>query len=405
MTDKSPAALLPNLLHFARILRAAGIEAGPGRLKTAAQALASIDLKRRDNVYFALRAALVSHRDDLALFDYAFGRFFFGAEPGAAAMPRRGPALAREPRNPAARQAGGAAQERRGSLDVLSDLTDNPSAPAQTQVVATYSALEVLRAKDFEKMSAQELEATKRLMRLLQLAVAPRRSRRLRPLSSGRTLDLRRLMRLNLRLGGEMLRLTWRGPKLKRRPLVLLCDISGSMERYSRLLLHFVHAVKTALEDVEAFVFATRLTRISRCLRTHDVDAAVSEVATAVQDWASGTRIGDALGEFNRRWGRRVLGQGAVVVIISDGWDRGQVDLLREEMARLQRACHRLIWMNPLLGQTDYQPLTVGMAAALPYADDFLAAHNLASLESLAALLAEERQRRPVRRQHRARAA
>jgi uncharacterized protein with von Willebrand factor type A (vWA) domain len=368
---------------------------------TAAQALECVDLRRRADVHVALRAALVSRREDLALFDHAFGLFFREGEPASRAESPVDHPTAASPRSP---ELDTPAEERTPGLRApdwtRSRVEPGPDGPpAETVLAATYSTVEVLRHKDFEKMTPAEVEATRRLMQALAVAVARRRSRRLRRSATGHQLDLRRLMRLNLREGGEMVRLAWRGPKWKRRPLVLLCDISGSMERYSRLLLHFVHAVKSAVDDVEAFVFATRLTRITRHLRTHDVDAAVAAVSAAVQDWASGTRIGEALRDFNRLWGRRVLGQGALVVIISDGWDRGQVEVLREEMARLQRACFRLVWMNPLLGQPDYQPLTVGMEAALPYVDDFMSAHNLSSLEALAALLGEEDRRRPVRRQ------
>ncbi len=402
MTAPATGALLGNLLRFGQLLRAAGLEAGPGRMVTAAQALECVDIRQRTDVFVALRAALVSRREDLELFDYAFGLFFREMEqtlPGFSPIER--PAAA----SPRSRESATPEAEDRTPALAAPDWTRlriGPAptgAPAEMVLAATYSTVEVLRHKDFEKMSPAELEVARRLMQALAVAVARRRSRRLRRSATGHLLDLRRLMRLNLREGGEMVRLAWRGPKWKRRPLVLLCDISGSMERYSRLLLHFVHAVKTAVDDVEAFVFATRLTRITRHLRTHDVDAAVAAVSAAVQDWASGTRIGEALRDFNRRWGRRVLGQGALVVIISDGWDRGQVAVLREEMARLQRACFRLVWMNPLLGQPDYQPLTVGMEAALPYVDDFMSAHNLTSLEALAALLGEEDRRRPVRRQ------
>lgn len=393
-------ALVTNLLHFGHVLRGAGLDAGPGRMLTALQALEQVRLGRRDDFYTALRAALVRGRDDVAVFDRAFAVFFDGSEGdsrlhrfGARPTPRR-PARGQEwPAPPAP-----AAPARELTLVGFPD--GEEGSDGKTEVAAAYSAVEVLRDKDFEQMSAGELAATRRLMQLMQLAVARRRSRRLERLAGGRRrLDLRRLMRLNLHQGGEMLRLAWRGPKMKRRPLVLLCDISGSMERYSRSLLHFAHAVEWALPDVEAFVFATRLTRITRHLTTHDVDAALAGVSGAVEDWASGTRIGDALRDFNRRWGRRVLGQGAVVVIMSDGWDRGDPQILREEMARLQRSCHRLIWMNPLLGQADYQPLTLGMDTALPYVDDFVSAHNLASLEALADMLADERPRRLVRRQ------
>jgi uncharacterized protein len=186
---------------------------------------------------------------------------------------------------------------------------------------------------------------------------------------------------------------------MKPRQIVLICDISGSMDRYSRLLLQFMHTVEHGLDRVEVFVFGTRLTRVTRQLRMRHIDAALERVSKEVQDWAGGTRIGESLLTFNTRWARRVLGRGAIVLIISDGWDRGDVDLLRREIARLQRSSFRLIWLNPLLGSPTYQPLTRGIQAALPYVDDFMPVHNLDSLESLALALADVTGRRPVRRQ------
>ena len=212
----------------------------------------------------------------------------------------------------------------------------------------------------------------------------PRRTRRTVAAAHGKLLDLRRTLRHNLRYGGEPLELPRRQRKVKRRPLVVICDISGSMERYSRVLLQFIYAVSSRLDRVESFVFSTRLTRITRQLRTRDVDHALDEATAAITDWAGGTRIGEAIKHFNYQWARRVLNQGAVVLIISDGWDRGDVTLLGREMDRLHRSCHRLIWLNPLLSDVDYEPLVRGMQAALPHIDDFLPVHNLASLEQLA---------------------
>lgn len=193
--------------------------------------------------------------------------------------------------------------------------------------------------------------------------------------------------------------MAWRDIRTEPRPLVLICDISGSMERYSRILLQFAHAISAGLGDVETFVFGTRLTRITRQLRHKDIDDAIDAVSKHVVDWSGGTRIGEAIKEFNFRWGRRVLGRSPVVLLISDGWDRGDPELLAREMDRLQRSCHRLIWLNPLLGTPGYEPLTVGMQAALPFVDDFLPVHNLVSLEQLGAKLASLSAQRPPRRQ------
>jgi uncharacterized protein with von Willebrand factor type A (vWA) domain len=213
-------------------------------------------------------------------------------------------------------------------------------------------------------------------------------------------LDLRRILRNNLKYGGEVLEWPRLEPKFKPRPLVVIADISGSMERYTRMLLHFIYTLARGLDQkVEAFVFSTRLTRITHQIADRDIEHAFQQVSRQVPDWSGGTRIGDALKVFNFHWGRRVLGQGAVVLLISDGWDRGEASLLRTEIARLQRSCYRLVWLNPLLGSDQYEPLTRGMLTALPYIDSFLPVHNLASLEDLADHLKKVDQNRPVRRQ------
>jgi uncharacterized protein len=224
-----------------------------------------------------------------------------------------------------------------------------------------------------------------------------RSTRRKSPARKGSYPDMRRIVRRNLKYGAELLEVTWRETKHKPRPLVIICDISGSMSLYSRLLLHFIHTISNGLMNVETFVFGTRLTRITRQLKRRDVDDAVRDVSKIVQDWSGGTRIGDALHYFNFTWARRVLGRGAVVLLISDGWDRGDVDTLKNEMDRLQRSCHRLIWLNPLLGSPDYRPLTIGMKNALPFIDDFLPSHNLDSLISLGNLLSSIDDNRPLR--------
>jgi hypothetical protein len=231
--------------------------------------------------------------------------------------------------------------------------------------------------------------------------VRERQTRRRRP-GHGRLLDLRRTLRKNLRYGGELLDWAEREPKVKPRPLVIIADVSGSMERYTRLLLLFTYGLAKALEQkVEAFVFSTRLTRITQQLRERNLERALREVSLAVPDWSGGTRIGEALQDFNFKWGRRVLGRGALTLVISDGWDCGDVEVLRDEISRLQRSSRRLIWLNPLLGSPDYEPLTRGIQAALPFIDDFLPVHNLASLHDLASHLEGLSERRPQRQQQR----
>ena len=252
--------------------------------------------------------------------------------------------------------------------------------------VPTYSDREVLRHRDFARMTAEELRQAREFIGQLDFSLGSRRSRRLVP-GEGRRLDTRRLLRSSLKTGGEVARLPWRVRRHKPRPLVLICDISGSMERYTRLLLHFCHTLAGELNRIESFVFSTRLTRITRALRLRSVDRALRELGTSVNDWAGGTQIGLALKTFNFHWSRRVLGGGAVVLLISDGWDRGDSQLLARETARLQRSCYRLIWLNPLLGGPQYEPLTQGARAMLPHVDDFLSVRTLASLEKLGQVL------------------
>jgi len=258
------------------------------------------------------------------------------------------------------------------------------------EVTRTYSDRELLRHKNFAEMSAEESEAVKQMMSHLLWNVSERKTRRHRIGKGHRLIDMRRTLRQSLRSEGEIINWSYREPKSKPRPLIVIADISGSMERYTRLLLHFIYGMKAALrQPVEAFVFSTRLTRITRPLQIRDLDLALKNVGLLVHDWAGGTRIGESLKTFNFEWARRVLGRGAVVLIISDGWDRGDVDLLKREMARLKRNCFSLIWLNPLLGAPDYEPLTRGIQAALPNIDHFLPVHNLASLEDLAVRLSD----------------
>ena len=345
-------------------------------------ALDHIEIGRKPDFFYAARTLLVHEREDLPLFDEAFELFW------------------RKPGEEWNVEWQGLSRRRRASRPIIaptpleeSTSQTNDSASSQEltviEVTRTYSDRELLRHKNFAELSAEESNAVKQMMDHLLWNVSERRTRRKRP-GKGHWIDLRRTLRRSMRSEGEILRWSYREPRLKPRPLVVVADISGSMERYTRLLLHFIYGMKSALnQPVEAFVFSTRLTRITRPLQIRDLDLALKNVGQLVHDWGGGTRIGESLKSFNFDWGRRVLGRGAVVLIISDGWDRGDVELLRREMARLRRNCHRLIWLNPLLGAPDYEPLTRGIQAALPYIHDFLPVHNLASLEDLAHRLAD----------------
>ncbi|HEV2028252.1 MAG TPA: VWA domain-containing protein [Candidatus Dormibacteraeota bacterium] len=375
-----PPDLLPRLGEFARLLHDAGMEAGPRRLTDATRALGQIDLKQHVDFRNALRSVFVSRKDDLITFDAAFDIFWWPPDPRATAgvLPGRSRSLPMSPER---------AKMWANALGLNSSQMNREQDPQEVPTSSSgYSAEELLRHKDFEDMTWQETEQVRRLLQQAPWRVAERKTRRLRSARAGR-IDLRRSARDAIRSSGELVRLFHRRPRVRRRPLVLICDVSGSMERYSRLLMIFAHAIARR-EDLEAFVFSTRLTRITRLLRYRDLDRALDSVSKGVHDFSGGTRIGDALADFNRNWARRVLGHGAVVIIVSDGWDRGDPTRLSAELIHLRRSAHRLIWLNPLLGSEGYEPLTRGMAAALPYCDDFLAAHNLKALDDLGRLLA-----------------
>jgi len=403
--------LLARIIDFTRLLWELGMDVGAGRVLEIAESLPFVNVGDRDAFYAFLKVNLVSRHEQEPIFDQAFAFFWRLRRPGSTAEAqgepehrRRGLALPahrmpedsqhttrfgmrtqQHERHPHSRLA----QARAGKQDERDKATEHRG---------SFSREEVLRQRDFENFSWDELQEARALMSRMRWRLGERHTRRLRPARQGRMLDLRRTLRRSLRTGGEPIQLARRAIRRKPRPLVIICDISGSMSLYSRLLLHFVHTVSNGLTNVETFVFATRLTRITRQLARRDVDEAIHDVTRSVQDWSGGTRIGEALRTFNYRWSRRVLGRGAVVLIISDGWDRGDVRVLGEEMARLQRNCHRLIWLNPLLGQEDYRPVTAGMRAALPYVDDFLPANNLESLFSLARALEEVDDRRAPNR-------
>lgn len=380
--------LLENLLLFGRLCKRLGMEVTPNRMAEAARALAFIDLGHRDDFYYALRALIVTRQRDLPPFDRAFGAFW---------RPPLGlrPILNVPPQAP---------QRRRVRTLPPSDAptADGDGQTEDSRLVAlirTQSADEILRRKDFADMTPDEIAAAKQMMQRLPWSLGARRTRRYTA-GNGAALDIRRAFRRSLRTGGEVFALPTRTRRVRPRPLVVLCDISGSMERYTRLLLHFLHTLAGSAYRVESFVFSTRLIRITRPLRHKSVDRALREIGTDVNVWGSGTRIGEALHGFNYRWGRRVLGRGAIVLLITDGWDRGDAAQLEAEIARLQRSCYRLVWLNPLLGDAEYEPLTLGARALLPFVDDFLPVHNLASLETLARELQRVDWHRPTRSRH-----
>jgi uncharacterized protein len=393
--------LLGQILRFGRLLRLMGVSASLRQMLDLVEATQYVPITEELNFYCAARAMLVHRREDLPVFDQAFEIFWHAFDPSPSQPNGSEPGKhARLPKATSGRPSGEKAASGQLRVEPSPDGGEDDGQEVRDVRVGRYSAAEALRHKDFREMSWEEIQAAKRALNKLEWKLSERRTRRYALGRTGR-LDLRRVMRDNLAHGGELLELAYRTRVFRPRPLVVLCDVSGSMDRYSRMLLHFTHTLTHGLTgvDVEAFVFGTRLTRITHHLRHKDVDESLDEVGKAVPDWSGGTRIGAAIKTFNFHWARRVLGRGAVVLIISDGWDRGQVDLLGRELARLQLAAYRLMWLNPLMGCNDYQPSQRGMLTALAHVDDLLPGCSLASLEQVAAVLSEVQLNRPERRQ------
>ena len=367
------SALAANIAHFGRLLRAAGLPIGTGKAVDAVRAVEAAGVTRRDDVYWALHAVFVNRRDQHALFDRAFELFWRGAAPTADLRLAPDDRAAESPPlvgDVAAPADGEAADEANAGHAVL-----------------TYSPREALRTRDFEAMSDDELAAAKRVIARMRPLLARIATRRYRPGDHGSRIDVRASLRAALRSGANTIPLRLKTPRLKAPPLVVLCDISGSMSRYTRTFLHFLHALGRGQDRVHVFVFGTRLTNVTRLMRGRDADAAVARVGAAVEDWDGGTRIGQCLRDFNRRWSRRVLGQGAVVLLISDGLDRDAAVGLEAEVERLHKSCRRLIWLNPLLRYRGFEPISLGIRAILPHVDEFRPVHDLASLENLVAVL------------------
>jgi uncharacterized protein len=351
------------------VLREAGLEVGPGRIADALSALDEVDIARQDDVYWSLRATLVTRFEEIEPFDRAFNAWFLGA-PVVPPTRLRVTKLSRSARG--------------GRADPVRD--DDRSTGADPLEVG-WSATEVLRHRDFAAMTPEEFARARALMTELATVRPRRRSRRLRSHPRGSALDLRRLARRSLATGGEPIARSFRRRIEVSRRLVILCDISGSMEAYTRGLLLFMHAAVGA-GRAEVFAFGTRLTRLTRELRVRDPEQALDAAAASVVDWASGTLIGASLKRFNDEWGRRSVSRGAVVVIVSDGWESQDPGLVGREMNRLARSAFAVVWVSPLKGGVDYVPLGAGISAALPHVDRFLPGHNIASLQELADTLA-----------------
>jgi len=373
--EAAPTPVVLNMLRFGRVLRRAGIEVHPGRLLDVIEALGYVNLSERNEVYHACRALLVHRHEQLEVFDRTFERFWRTRHDDDQAPSRR-----HDPRTSVEIPFNLELPDPHNGTEVERE-ADNVS--DRDRDIPTWSDLAVLADKDFAAFTPDELADGASALSRLAWSPGERRTRRWVP-GRGPRIDLRRAIADSLRTGGDVVGLRRRSRHVRPRPLVLLCDVSRSMERYTRMLLHFAYAVTDRHRRVEVFVFSTALTRITRQLRAGRPDRALDAVSRAVPDWSGGTRIGAAIREFHCQWGRRVMSGGPVVLLISDGWDCGDPRELGEEIARLQRSCHRLVWLSPLIGTVDYAPLTRGLLAALPFVDDFLPARTLTNLTDLA---------------------
>jgi hypothetical protein len=391
--------LVANLMHFARTLRAAGLPVGPGKVLDAVAAVEEVGITDRRDFYWTLHAVFINRPDQRLIFDQAFHVFW------------RNPELLKKMLGLVLPQINiDMPQQQQGeemSRRLAEALNPNPESREveETEIefdaAMTFSDREQLRGMDFEKMSLDELARAKAAIARLRLPIQDVPTRRHGPDPRGARADMRATMRAALRSGG-LIELKRKSPRRRPPPLVVLCDISGSMSRYSRVFLHFMHSITNDRDRVFTFVFGTRLTNITRYLRYRDVDVALDRVAGAVADWSGGTRIGASVAEFNRLWSRRVLGQGAVVLMITDGLDRDAGTGLGHEMDRLHRSCRQLIWLNPLLRYEGFEPRSLGMKAMLPYVDEFRPVHNLESLQSLVDVISAAAHRKTAETQARA---
>jgi uncharacterized protein with von Willebrand factor type A (vWA) domain len=375
-----------NIVYFARALRKAGMRVGPASVKDAIEAVLTAGIGSRDDFYWVLHSVLVTRHEDHPVFDEAFRLFWKSRELIEKLIAMFSPVAADHREKQKQRAA-----ESRVSQAMFQGHQKNqpPREMPEVEVDArfTVSGNEVLREKDFAQMSVQEIGEAKRAIAELRLPFDTVRTRRFRADASGRSIDPRAMMRAAARTGGELVLPRFRSPREVHPPLVVLADISGSMSQYTRIFLHFLHALTEKRRRVHTFVFGTRLTNLTRQMRHRDPDEALANCSAAVQDWSGGTRIGDALHEFNRLWSRRVLGQGAIVLLITDGLERDDVAGLSEELERLHKSCRRLIWLNPLLRFDGFEARARGVKAMLPHVDEFRAVHNLAALTDLVASL------------------
>ena len=379
-----------NIVHFTRALRRAGVRIGTSQVEDAVRAVQMAGFTSKRDFYHTLRACLITRAEHLALFDQTFAMFWRDPEFLEAMLHLLSPTLRKD-----MEKARPKPSERRAAEALTDQQAPGRQAPereeVQVEAELSWSASERLKAMDFEAMSLAETREAEAAIRRLTLPVPPLKTRRLVAMAQGTRPDLRASLRRSLRRGGELDRIVRRGPRLRPPTLVALCDISGSMTVYSRMMMHFLHALAHAETrswgPVHAFTFGTRLTNVTRALTRRDADAALAQVGAEAQDWQGGTRIGEALHRFNKDWSRRVLGQGAAVLLITDGLERDRPDLLAAEAERLAKSCRRIIWLNPLLRFDGFEPRAAGIRALMPHVSSFHACHTLDSLGDLARAL------------------
>ena len=392
-TGRGAGRLAENVMHFARLLRAAGLRIGPDRVIDCVRALEIAGAARRDDWYWTMSSVLLSREEQRPIFDQAFRIFWRDPKLVEKMMqlllPKTYGRINKEEEQQAQRLTDALFAQQKH------EPREHEEQEIELDAKLTFSSSEILQHMDFDTMSAAELAEAKKMIAQLRLPLPEIRTRRHAQSVRGRRADLRATLRESLREGGDVIPLVRSAPKREHPPLVVLCDISGSMNPYARMFLHFLHAITNDRDRVSVFVFGTRLTNITRQLRHRDVDVAMAKVADAIKDWSGGTRIGVCLREFNWRWARRVLGQNACVLLVSDGLDREAGEGLSEEMDRLAKSCRYLVWLNPLLRYEQFEARPAGVRAMLPHVDLFLPVHNLKSLVDLAHTL-----NRPLTRTH-----
>jgi len=403
MTEQPPVPRVPdengggrlaeNIMHFGRVLRSAGLPIGPGRVLDAIEAVQAVGISDREDFYWTLHAVFVNRRDQRDLFDQAFHIFWRNPKLLERMLSMMLPTI-NVPMDQDEEISKRVAEAMNMGKDPGQGDTQDEVEEITIDAVMTFSDRELLQKQDFETMSAEEVRRARAIIARMRLPIVDVPTRRFRQNPRGARIDMRATLRKALRSGGRDIPLARRSRRRRHPPLVILCDISGSMSRYSRMLLHFMHVLTNDRDRVHTFLFGTRLSNVTRHLRYRDIDVALDKIGDSVEDWSGGTRIGSCLTEFNRVWSRRVLGQGAVVLLITDGLDREPGKQLGAAMERLHKSCRRLIWLNPLLRYSGFEPKSQGIQAILPHVDEFRTIHNLESLSDLAEALGKTGVRR-----------